>query len=310
MTTKEAVKFGVAIPQIFQDGHVNMALVRESVIKAETMGYESVWVQEGIVGDVPMLESLSLLSYVAAISSNVRLGVSVLVTPLRHPVQLAKILGSIDQMSGGRLIVGVGVGPTTSYYPAFGIKAEERMGRFIEGLQVMKALWTESSAKKEGRFWQLDDVPMEPKPLQNPYPPIWFGGLHPNALARAVRHGDGWMGAGNSSTSQFKEGVLVIKRQLEEQKRDPATFMISKRVYLALDEDEKRGERRLREWYARSVYRNADRGSQVSVWGSPSRCIEALAELTTAGAQHLLLNPVFDMPDQIDRLSEEVIPHL
>ena len=310
MSTREKVKFGMAIPQIFQDGHVDMALVRESVQKAEALGYHSLWVQEGIVGDVPILEAVSLLCYAAAISTDLRLGVSVLVTPLHHPVHLAKTLSTLDQMSGGRLVVGIGVGPDARFSHPFGIPLEGRVRRFVEGLDVMKALWTKPSAHIKGKFWQLEGAGMEPKPVQKPHPPVWFGGHHPNALRRAVRHGDGWMGAGASSTAQFKESVAVLRRCLESEGRDPATFPISKRVYMAVDDDEGRAEKRLREWFGRSAYKNADLAAEVCVWGSAAICIEQLAEITTAGAQLLLLNPVFDVMEHVDRLAEGVMPHL
>ena len=183
------------------------------------------------------------------------------------------------------------------------------MSRFVEGLQVLKALWEQPQASYDGRWWKLSGQPMEPKPVQRPHPPIWFGGHHPDALRRAVRHGDGWMGAGASTTQQFKEQVPVIRRGLEAAGRDPSTFPISKRVYLALDDDEDRAEGRLREWFG-GWYRNADLASAVSVWCNPSRCVEGLSEVIEVGAQMLMLNPVFDHIDHLEALHREVIPQL
>lgn len=327
MSTNERVEFGVAIPQIFPNGTVDMDSVRDGVAMAEAHGYHSIWVQDGIVGDSPILEAVGLLCYVAALSTRPKLGVSVLVTPLRNPVQLAKILSSLDQMSGGRLIIGIGMGrrpapfredlpPNLRHlhhsrdYPAFGIPTERLVGRFVEGLDVMKALWANSLANYCGDIWRLDGIAMEPKPVQKPHPPIWFGGRHPDSLRRAVRHADGWMGAGGNSTAQFKEGVAVLMEAMENQKRDPSTFLISKRVYIAVDEDEKRAERRLREWFERASYKNANLGSEVCVWGSAARCTEQLAEITAAGARLVVFNPMFDSIEQMDCLAKEIIPHL
>ena len=145
----------------------------------------------------------------------------------------------------------------------------------------MKALWTQPRATVTGEFWHFEKVPMEPKPVQRPYPPIWFGAREPVALRRAVRHGDGWMGAGSSSTADFVQQYSELRRLLDEAGRDPATFAISKRVYLAIDDDRDRAERRLREWFA-GRYRNADMGSRVSIWGSRSECVEKLGELVRA----------------------------
>ncbi len=299
---------GIAIPQTFPRTPVNMQLVRDFLQKAETLGYEGLWVQEQILGDYPILEPVSLLTYAAALTSKLRLGTSVLLTVLRNPVQLAKSLSSLDQMSQGRLTVGVGIG---GHVPEslFGLSSEQRARRFVEGLQVMKALWTQPRATVAGTFWQLENVPMEPKPVQKPHPPLWFGAREEVALKRAVRHGDGWMGAGVSSTADFIKQVGLVRRLLDEAQRDPATFPISKRVYLAVDNDRDRAERRLREWFGLR-YKNADMVSRVSIWGSRTECTDKLGELVRAGAQHLLLNPVFDELEHLELLAQEVMPHL
>ena len=299
---------GIAIPQTFPRTPVNMQLVRDFLQKAETLGYEGLWVQEQILGDYPILEPVSLLTYAAALTSKLRLGTSVLLTVLRNPVQLAKSLSSLDQMSQGRLTVGVGIG---GHVPEalFGLSSEQRARRFVEGLQVMKALWTQPRATVAGTFWQFENVPMEPKPVQKPHPPLWFGAREEVALKRAVRHGDGWMGAGVSSTADFIKQVGLVRRLLDEAQRDPATFPISKRVYLAVDNDRDRAERRLREWFGLR-YKNADMVSRVSIWGSRTECTDKLGELVRAGAQHLLLNPVFDELEHLELLAQEVMPHL
>ena len=108
--TTGTIPCGIAIPQVFSDTAVDVNLVQQFVQKAETLGYESLWVQESIVGNVPVLEPLSLLSYAAALTSRLRLGTSVMLTVLRNPVQLAKLVSSLDQLSQGRLTVGIGIG--------------------------------------------------------------------------------------------------------------------------------------------------------------------------------------------------------
>lgn len=299
---------GIAIPQTFSSSPVNIPLIREFLHKAETLGYESLWVQEQIVGDYPILEPVNLLTYAAALTSRLRLGTSVLLTVLRNPVQLAKSLSSLDQLSQGRLTVGVGIG---GHVPEaiFGLSSEHRARRFIEGLQVMKALWTQPRATVSSTFWQFENIPMEPKPVQKPHPPIWFGAREAVALKRAVRHGEGWMGAGISSSADFIQQVGLVRRFLDETRRDPATFAISKRVYLAVDNDRDRAERRLREWFSLR-YKNAEWAPRVSIWGSPVECTDKLGALVQAGAQHLLLNPVFDEIEHVELLAQDVMPHL
>jgi len=301
------VRWGIAVPQVFFDEPVDMGLVSKWSKRAEQLGYDSVWVQEAITGDVPILEPVTLLSYIAAITERVHLGTSVIVAPLRNPVQLAKSLGSLDQMSGGRLIVGLGLGGRPDDLLPFGISPEKRVRRFVEILDVMKALWTQPDARYQGQFWQLEGIQMEPKPVRKPHPPIWLGARHPNALRRAVRHADGWMGAGSSSTAEFIDGAGYARTYLEEAGRDPSTFAISKRVYIALDNDEQRAERRLREWFGRR-YKNAEMASQVSVWGSVARCTDMLAEIVEAGAEMVMLNPAFDHMEHLEALAQDVVP--
>ena len=150
---------------------------------------------------------------------------------------------------------------------------------------------------------------MEPRPVQKPHPPLWFGARDEVGLKRAVRHGDGWMGAGSSSSADFVRGVGIVQRLLDEAQRDPATFAISKRVYLAVDDDRARAERRLREWFG-ARYKNADMAVRVSIWGGSAECVDKIGELVRAGAQHLLLNPVFDEMEHLELLARDVVPQI
>ncbi len=303
------VSWGISVPQVFFDGPIDMLLIERWAKRAEALGYESLWTQEAITGGVPILEPVSLLSYLAAITERVRLGTSVIVAPLRNPVQLAKSLGSLDHMSAGRLVAGLGLGGNPTDMLPLGITPERRVRRFTEIIDVMKALWTQPEAHFQGEFWQLDGLKMEPKPVQKPHPPIWLGARHNTALKRAVRHADGWMGAGSSTTESFIAGAGQVRMYLEESGRDPKSFAISKRVYVAVDSDEKRAESRLTEWFGKR-YGNADMASQVAVWGSAAKCTEELAKVTEAGAEMVLLNPAFDDMEHLEVLAQEVIPNI
>ena len=309
MAAGTETRWGISIPQHFIDGPVDMGLIQRFVSRAEALQFHSLWVQERAVGDLPVLEPVSLLCYIAALSTKALIGCSVIITPLHNPAQLARLLASLDQMSGGRLIVGVGLGSVERDYPAFGIPAEERVKRLIEGLDIMKALWTQPSVTHDGEFWHLNSFKMAPKPLQKPHPPIWFGAHHPAALKRAVRHGDGWMGAGASSTAEFKESVPLLRTYLEQAKRDPETFPISKRVYIAVDRESARAKQRIQDFFG-AVYGNPARGSDVAVYGSPAECVEQLGEVLSMEPQLVLLSPVSDYMEQMELLAQEVIPKL
>ena len=152
MLAKGKTRFGIAIPQMFPGGSIDMSLVSEHLRQAESLGYESVWVQDQVIGSMPTLDPVSLLAYAAAITSKVKLGVSVLVKPFRSPVLLAKNTAILDQMTGGRLILGIGIGGHVDKYPVFGMTPERRVTRFEEGIRLMKRLWTESEVDYSGPF--------------------------------------------------------------------------------------------------------------------------------------------------------------
>lgn len=303
-------RVAVSIPQTFRGRPIDPGYIRTFVQRAEALGFDSLWVQESIIGRSPQLDSIELLTFAAALTQRVRLGSAVLLTALRNPVPLAKTLVSLDQLSGGRLIAGVGLGNPSPASTAFGVAPETRLRRFIEGIQIMKALWTQDSVTFEGRFWQLKDIAMEPKPVQKPHPPLWFGVHHPNALKRAVRYGDGFIGAGGSSTAQFASEVVALRRLLEEAGRDPAGFPMGKRVYIAVDPDKARAGQRLADWFGSSYRGRPSMHEEVAVWGSAAECTEKLLEIKQAGAELVLLTPLFDEAEQLEIFASEIKPHL
>ena len=299
---------GIAIPQVVDGGAVDLKHIRAFVERADVLGYESVWTQEALFGNSAILEPLSVLSHASALTSRMRLGVSVMLTTLRNPVQLAKALATLDHLCAGRLDVGVGAGGHVDE-AIFGYSKERRIRRFTEGLEVMKALWTQDVAQVSGTFWNFEGIAMEPKPVQKPYPPIWFGARSEPGLKRAVRLGDAWMGAGSSSIEDFRQHVDQLRTCLEQSNRDPASFRVSKRVYVAIDDDRDRAERRLREWFGLR-YGNAGMASRDAIWGSSTECLDKIAEVVAAGAQHLLLNPVFDEMVHLELLAEQIMPEI
>lgn len=302
---------GIELPQVFFDTPVDMEHIRRFATRAETLGYDSLWLQERVIGDFNILEPVTLLSYVAAITATLRLGTSVILLPLRNPIQLAKAYSTLDVMSGGRAVMGVGLGGghLGSHEDVFGYTRDGRVTRFTEAVQVMKLLWSEPRASFRGRYWNFKDISMEPKPMQKPHLPVIFGGHHENALRRAVRYADGWMGAGSSSAASFTRESIRIRDFLDQAKRDAATFHFAKRVYLAVDNDKARGERRIREWFAKR-YKNADLGPKVSIWGSSAECTEKIQTLVDAGAQQIIFNPMFDEMEHLEICAKEIMPHL
>lgn len=304
------MRFAISIPQFVADGSFDPAAFRSHLTRAEALGFDSAWTMEQILGTIPHLGPIEMLTFAAACTERLRLGCVVFVTPLRNPVHLAKSLSTLDQLSRGRLEVGVGTGGRARMFSAFEVDPDTLVARFTEGLRLMKALWTERSVTFEGRFWQLDGASMEPGPLQKPWPPIWFGGSHPAALRRAVRLGDGFFGAGSSTTAQFAEQVGVVREALAAAGRDDGDFRIAKRVYLALDDDADRARRRVEASLVDLYGDFGRRLAPVAVSGPPDAIVRGLREVADAGAELILLNPLSDEGEQMERLSAEVVPHL
>ena len=303
------VRLAVGIPQAWTTGGIDRAGMRRFLERAEALGFESAWVVEQVLGSIPSLEPVECLTWAAALTERIRLGTAVLLTPLRSPVHLAKSLATLDQLSGGRLDVGIGLGGNPKVYPAYGITAARRVARFNEGLRLMRALWTEPRVTFAGEFWQLENAAMEPKPVQRPHPPLWLGGHHPDALRRAVGWAAGFMGAGSASTATFAGEVELLRGFLAEARRDPATIDVGKRVYVAVDRDRERAGRRLAEYFG-AFYGRPQLAAEVSVWGSADQCAAGLREVVDAGARLVMLNPVFDELEQLETLVADVVPRL
>ncbi|MBV9326023.1 MAG: LLM class flavin-dependent oxidoreductase [Chloroflexi bacterium] len=305
-------RFAIAIPQFYADAAFEPASFKAYMSRAEGLGFDSAWTQEQILGSMPMLGPMETMTFAAACTERMRLGCVVFVSALHSPLHLAKSVSTLDQLSRGRLDIGVAAGGRFRPFAAFGVDPTTFVSRFTEGLRLMKALWTEPNVTFRGRFWQLDKADMEPKPLQKPYPPIWFGASHPKALRRAVEYGDGFFGAGSTTTAQFARQVPVVREVLEEASRDPSTFRIAKRVYIAVDSDPERARNRVVGGLQR-VYAgfNLPQLENVAVYGRPDDCARGIREVVDAGAELVLFTPFFDEDGkQMEQLASEVIPQL
>ncbi|MCV7315401.1 LLM class flavin-dependent oxidoreductase [Mycolicibacillus parakoreensis] len=308
------MRWSVSIPQFDLTGADAPAL-RSYLTRAEQLGFEAGWTLEQAVGAAPLLAPLEVLAYAAACTDRLRLGVAVLVSTLHDPLQLAAAATTIDRLSGGRLELGVGAGGPSRRFAAFGVDRQTFLARFTEGLELMKAAWSDTpQVTFSGRFRHLEDVAIAPKPIQRPHPPLWFGGHAPAALARAVRHGDGFMGAGSATTAAFAEQVGVLRRELADQDRDPAGFRIGKRVYLSVDADAGRARDRVLAGIDRIYGGRLRDAAAVAVAGTPADVAGGLAAVLDAGAETIVLNPVgatvADDHEQMELLAAEVLPQL
>ncbi len=308
------MRLSIAIPQFDYD-RFDAEGLRGYLVRAEELGFEGGWVLEQIIGEAPLLAPLELLAYCAACTERLRLGVAVLVTSLHDPLQLAASVTAVDRLSHGRLDVGVGTGGGFRRFAAFGVEKSTYISYFTEGLELMKAAWSdEPRVTFHGRFRDVDDLPIVPKPVQRPHPPVWFGGLAPKALARAVRHGDSFLGAGSSTTEAFAGAVTVVRAVNSTNSKGTRRVSPSANASTSWSTTTRRGPASeclpgcggsTARWRASKTFRYR---------AQPDDVARGLREVIDDGAEYLLLNPVgVDVPEnreQMERLAAEVIPRL
>jgi probable F420-dependent oxidoreductase len=297
-------RISVGLPQLLPDEPPE--LIRDYAVRAEELGFAGLWSLDSVPGSatsrVALLDGLHVLTTAAAVTARVSLGVAVVVLPARNAAQLARELATVDRLSGGRLIVGVGVGRKEPTAAGLGLPAGRRGRRLEEGVEVLRALWADGEAAYDGDFYSFAGITLGPKPFQRPGPPIWFGAGAPPALRRAARLGDGWIGAGSSASADFPEQVRAVMDALSEAGRDPGTFRVGKRVYIAIENTERRARDRLTP-ILDGMYDAPGLTDRVAVCGPPDACAERLGELVNAGAQELLLHPMYDHLDQLEALA-------
>jgi probable F420-dependent oxidoreductase len=303
MALKDQILLGMSLPHRSPDP-IEVAVVRQVAQRAEALGFRDLWVTNNTLDHAGCFDSLTLLTYAAAVTTTIRVGVSVLVLPVYNPVHVAHQVATLDYLSGGRAVLGVGLG-REQHYPPFQVTRERRVRRFLEAVELMKALWTQQKVTYRGQIFQVEDGVMGPKPVQQPHPPVWLGGGHPDALRRAAAMADGWMGAGGSSNAAFARSVPLVRAALEKAGRDPAAFPISKRVFMSVHERPEVAQAEVHRWFS-LVYHNPDLTTTGGVYGTPEQVREQLEALVDMGANHLLLNPIARHAEQVEALAEVV----
>lgn len=247
------MKIGYSIPSNQGVGDT-AALVKLGTL-AEELGCNSVWTSEHLfhssyiadrLGDLPYWEPLTILTAIAAVTSRVRLGTSVLVLPWHDPPRLGKTVATLDHLSGGRVDLGVGVATTEDEFANLGVDFKTRGRRANEVLGALQALWTQDAPSFEGAFYRYEGLKFSPKPLQKPYPPILVGGSSPAAMRRIVTYGDGWHTL-RQSPDEVAAGLASLQAMMRQGGRDPAALKVSISAPLQFDKapnDRPPGERR------------------------------------------------------------------
>lgn len=241
------MQYGVLLPQFgpLARGTDVTERIRTVATTAERLGYNVVWTAEHIIfpqtiatpypyGDRfpypvtdPILDIVATLSFVAALTTRIGLGSSVLVLPYRNPIVLAKELATLDVLSNGRLLLGVAGGWLQEEFDMIGVPFRERGRRMDEYLAVLRALWTQERVTFRGHWFELHDAAFFPKPVQQPHPPIWIGGSSRAALRRVARCGDGWIAAPRPTLDALAADIAAIRRLAEDAGRDPTRIGVA-----------------------------------------------------------------------------------
>jgi probable F420-dependent oxidoreductase len=230
------MRYGFVVPNNF--GVADPHQVAGLGVRAEELGFDSVWVNHHVLnvgyvrdrlGDRPYHDALVLLTWLAAQTSRVNLGTSVLVMPYLHPMVLAKQLATLDHLSGGRLVVGLGAGSLPEENAALGVPYESRGAYCNEFLEVLRKLWTQERASFTGEFFEFADIISSPKPLQQPHPPIVIGGNRPPALRRVARLGDGWHPM-NCSPDGVRRRLETVRKEAAAVQRDHVLATVQVRL--------------------------------------------------------------------------------
>ncbi len=300
------IKFGVVMPWA--------ATRLEEAERVEELGFDSIWVSEHIFFYGPILDAFTSLAAIAARTQRVRLGTAVTLLPLRPAAVVAKEATSVDIISGGRLILGVGVGGEfPKEFEACGVPVQERGARANEAIRILRRLWREDNVTYEGRFWRLPGVSLQPKPVQPGGPPIWVAGRSEAAMRRAGRLGDGYMPY-LFSPERFREGWEKVRLYAQEAGRDPEALTPALYQFICLgdsyEEARQRAVENLSLRYNQPFDRIVDR---YVVMGTPEDCVRRLQQYVEAGVRYFLLVPIFPPGKFLEHLevyAREVVPRL
>lgn len=294
------VKIGYLLPTregVMEGRHAARPVIDLAVL-AEDVGLDSVWIGDSVTAK-PRHDPLTMLAAIAARTERVEMGTAVLLPILRNPVLLAQQLATIDQLSEGRLIVGIGIGQDSpaghTEFDAVGVPFEKRIGRLMEGLRLCKALWSGEPVTHEGR-WSVRDVTLGPIPHRKGGPPIWASGSVPPAIERCAKHFDGWFPSGPADSAIWADQLSQLRAAAEASGRPNDAVTAAAYLTLSIDEDQDAADAAL-DGYLESYYKvpaKAIRKYQGCFAGNMADAEAWLRGFVDHGASHISLRIIGD----------------
>jgi len=275
--------------------------------KCEAMGCHSMWTIDRIAYD--NLEPLTLLAALAGATRKIRLGTSVLLGNTRHPVHLAKIIATLDFISAGRVTLGLGFGSRENDYQAVEIPFEKRGSRAVEQVELMKRLWTEDNVTHKGRFFNVNNLTIGPRPVQKPHPPIWTGGSAEVALKRAGTWADGFI-CGSSAIPDFPSTWEKVAQYARDAGRSPNEINKAGLTFMAINDDHAKAVKTVEDYVMRYYGRLRADVANTSLVGSPAAVAERIEAFLSRGLDTLIIGLADPAPSQLDLFGEKVLPRL
>ncbi len=292
--------------------------LRTLATRAEEMSFDHLWVIDRVAiptqssspypygppgssplqPDQPYCEALSTLTYLAGFTQRIKLGTSVLLIPLRDPVLTAKIIATLDYLSGGRVILGAGVGWLEEEFEALGLNIFAERGKVTdEYIRIFKELWTKEEPQYQGQYYQVSGIKFHPKPVQKPHPPIWIGGHSPAALRRAASIGDGWMPAGligpvSLEPAEMAEQIDQLRNWTEKLGRPREAVEVAFSTFVSFD--------------------SPGAGPRRTLSGSPQEMAADIVRYQQVGVKHFVFaflgNEMEPLLENMEQFAKEVRP--
>lgn len=329
MTQKRTLKFGLRLPT-FALGEATTQLdeMVDYLQAAEELGFETAFVIDHLIVTPPAysttwLDALTVLTALAARTKKIKLGPLVLVLPLWNPVRLAKVVATMDFLSGGRVILGLGVGWNQKEFELFDVPLRRRGVRTTESIEIMKRVWTEDDIHHQGEFYTLNGVTIEPKPVQKPHPPIWIGGgtqpseivygtEKPNVdpvLKRVVRYADAWVPHSSSTPEMNREDWARVQSFADEEGRDLSSLELVYSNFIYVVKGKSTRDKAPQQFARYSGLKFSDIDEYYLI-GTPESLTDRISARLKAfdGMDHIVLNPLsFDM-HQLQLIAEDIMP--
>jgi probable F420-dependent oxidoreductase len=302
------MQFGLSLPHFRPVA--SPEAIRLVAQRAEQLGYDGIWVSDHIVIPASAVsrfgsmfyEPLTVLGFAAACTSRIRLGTTVIILPYRNPVVAAKVLSTLDVLSGGRVTAGMAVGWTEEEFKALSVPFQERGALSDEYIAAFKALWTQETPAFHGHHIHFEGIAFEPKPVQKPHIPIWIGGNSKRAIRRAVALGDGWHPT-RPLPENIKVGVTYAHEICGQRRRDPRSLTIAAREPLKFYDGTEAAVRRR------------------PLLGGTQKVIDDIGQYCDAGVDYLMLDTFYSVPElehetleslleTIERFAADVMPKI